>query len=169
MIGSGIPINQSNAPFPKPIVASIESHWTGNARGFHWFHMAASIPDALAGGAAANLTQPSHGAIKTAQASRGRVRRLFQPVLWGVRRLLVVYFTLRLQPKIHLRAACLAALLPKLVSALSNFILQTTHDLLQSVGRVRAWRLAEVRGALANQHQRANAGRVAWGDTDPEG
>jgi hypothetical protein len=37
MIGSGIPINQSKAPFPKDIAASIDN-WRGNTFGFHWFH-----------------------------------------------------------------------------------------------------------------------------------
>jgi hypothetical protein len=37
MIGSGIPINQSKAPFPKDIAASIDC-WRGNALGFHRFH-----------------------------------------------------------------------------------------------------------------------------------
>jgi hypothetical protein len=34
MIGSGIPINQSNAPFPKDMMASIRCHWEINTLGF---------------------------------------------------------------------------------------------------------------------------------------
>jgi hypothetical protein len=38
MIGSGIPINQSKAPFPKDILASISiKSWRCNPRGFDWF------------------------------------------------------------------------------------------------------------------------------------
>jgi hypothetical protein len=48
---------------------------------------------------------------------------LFQPVLWRLGRLPLTYFALGLQPKVHLRTFCLAALLPKLVSALSNLFL----------------------------------------------
>jgi hypothetical protein len=35
MIGSGIPINQSNAPFPNDLIVSIL--WSSNASGFHLF------------------------------------------------------------------------------------------------------------------------------------
>jgi hypothetical protein len=35
MIGSGIPISQSNTPFPE---RHGSLHWTSNSLGFHWFH-----------------------------------------------------------------------------------------------------------------------------------
>jgi hypothetical protein len=38
MIGSGMPINQSKAPFPKDMVASIfDIIWRYNAGKFEWF------------------------------------------------------------------------------------------------------------------------------------
>jgi hypothetical protein len=39
MIGSGIPISQSNTPFPNDMAASRgNGDWKSNSLGFHWFH-----------------------------------------------------------------------------------------------------------------------------------
>jgi hypothetical protein len=38
MIGSGIPLSQSSAPFPKDMLFSIIYRFKSNALGFHRFH-----------------------------------------------------------------------------------------------------------------------------------
>jgi len=45
MIGSGIPISQSSAPFPNDIIVSI---LTSNALGFHWFRCRLPVPREIA-------------------------------------------------------------------------------------------------------------------------
>ena len=62
--------------------------------------------------------------------ARAALARLFQSILWRLRRSFRAYFTLCLQPEVHLRTVSLAALLPKLVGALSNFVFQSVHDFL---------------------------------------
>lgn len=62
--------------------------------------------------------------------ARAALARLFQSILWRLRRSFRAYFTLCLQLEVHLRTVSLAALLTKLVGALSNFVFQSVHDLL---------------------------------------
>ena len=51
------------------------------------------------------------GSTRSGKLARAALARLFQSILWRLRRSFRAYFTLCLQPEVHLRTVSLAALL----------------------------------------------------------